>query len=354
MLSTKYHTNIDVKGVSKFMKNDVLREKIEECLKTLGARDLTKVHKFLTELMLTTDAPMKANLACPWCGSTQVIKYGLKNMRQRYRCQHESCKRTFVSSTNTVMYHSRFDKDTWMEFLKDTLEGRALDYSAERLGFSHQTAFVMRHKVLSALEDVLKLDPTTLREIVELDETYVLDNYKGAPVPEEAGRAPRKRGGKASSRGISKEQVCICTGVQRNGPAIAMTVNRATPSKDELKQVFSSCIGPGSLILTDGARGYQVLRAAVEGCSVVNVRKQQGGIYHLNTVNSFHSCIKRLNSTFRGVATKYINRYNGLFSLIYRKGEEIRDALSSCIRKASTVCYWTPISALKLRGVLNL
>ena len=77
------------------MKNDVLREKIEECLKTLGARDLTKVHKFLTELMLTTDAPMKANLACPWCGSTQVIKYGLKNMRQRYRCQHESCKPLF-------------------------------------------------------------------------------------------------------------------------------------------------------------------------------------------------------------------------------------------------------------------
>ena len=336
------------------MNNNALRERIEECLNNLGTNNLAKVHEFLTELILTTEEVMKTELTCPWCGSAQVIKYGLKNGRQRYRCQHESCKRTFVSSTNTVMYHSHFDRTTWMEFLKDTLEGRALDYSAERLGFSHQTAFNMRHKVLSALEVVLKLNPTTLTEIVELDETYVLDNYKGGPVPEESGRGPRKRGGKASSRGISTEHVCICTGVQRNGPAMAMTVNRATPSKDEIKQVFLGHIDSGSLVCTDGAKGYEVLRTAVEGCSVVKVKQKEGSFYHLNTVNAFHSCIKRLNSTFRGVATKYLNRYNGLFSLIFRKGEEIKDALSSCIRKPSTVCCWTPVLGIKLQGVLNL
>lgn len=336
------------------MNNNALREKIEECLVELGIRDLTRVHEFLTELMLTTDAPVNAGLACPWCGSTQVIKYGLKKGKQRYRCQHEGCERTFVSSTNTVMYHSHFDKDTWMEFLKDTLEARSLDYSAERLGFSHQTAFNMRHKILLALKGVLKLNPTTLTEIVELDETYVLDNYKGAPVPEEAGRGPRKRGGKASSRGISNEYVCICTGVQRNGPAMAMTVNRATPSKDEIKQVFSGHIASGTLICTDGAKGYEVLRTTVKGCSLIKARQKEGSIYHLNTVNAFHSCIKRLNSTFRGVATKYLNRYNDFFSLIFRKGGEIRDALSSCIRKPSTVCSWSPVVGLKLQGALNL
>ena len=150
------------------------------------------------------------------------------------------------------------------------------------------------------------------------------------------------------------EYVCICTGVQRNGPAMAMTVNRATPSKDEIKQVFLGHINSGSLVCTDGAKGYEVLRTAVEGCSVVKVKQKEGSFYHLNTVNAFHSCIKRLNSTFRGVATKYLNRYNGLFSLIFRKGEEIRDALSSCIRKPSTVCCWTPVLEIKLQGVLNL
>ena len=41
-----------------------------------------------------------------------------------------------------------------MEFIKDTIEGRSLDYSANRLGFSHPTAFNMRQKLLLALETI--------------------------------------------------------------------------------------------------------------------------------------------------------------------------------------------------------
>ena len=141
------------------MNNNALREKMEACFKRFGTSDLTKVHEFLTELMFSTDESTNAELDCPWCGSAHVIKYGFKNGRQRYRCQHESCKRTFIAATNTLMHHSHFDKTTWMEFLKDTLEGRALDYSAKRFGFSHQPAFNMRHKILSALEDVLQQNP---------------------------------------------------------------------------------------------------------------------------------------------------------------------------------------------------
>ena len=50
-----------------------------------------------------------------------------------------------------VMSHSRYDRATWHAFIKDTLAGCSLDESAEKLGFSHQTAFTMRHKVLTAL-----------------------------------------------------------------------------------------------------------------------------------------------------------------------------------------------------------
>ena len=43
--------------------------------------------------------------------------------------------------------------------------------------------------------------------------------------------------------------------------------------------------------------------------------------YNLNTVNGFHSFIKQRYEFFRGVASKYINRYNALFLTTYRNAE---------------------------------
>ena len=45
-----------------------------------------------------------------------------------------------------------------------------------------------------------------LTGIVELDETYFLESHKGERDPE---RKPRKRGGSASKRGISEEQIAV-------------------------------------------------------------------------------------------------------------------------------------------------
>ena len=148
----------------------------------LGPKNLDELLQHLEGLLLEGgESLMTSEVTCPWCGGFYVVKNGTKpNGRQRYLCRNETCKRTFVTSTNTVMHHSHIDHAKWKRFLMDTLEGKSLDYSAERLGFSHQTAFNMRHKILAALEKLLAEKPTTLCEIAELDETYVLDNYKGA------------------------------------------------------------------------------------------------------------------------------------------------------------------------------
>ena len=77
-----------------------------------------------------------------------------------------------------------------------------------------------------------------LSGVAELDETFVLDCYKGSQVPDSAGREARKHGAKAAKRGISNEYVAICTGIQRDGGTIAATVNRAKPSSKELDEIF--------------------------------------------------------------------------------------------------------------------
>ena len=157
-----------------------------------------------------------------------------------------------------------------------------------------------------------------------------------------------------ASQAFSDEQVCICTGVQRKGPALAVAINRAAPSKAEIEQAFAKHLESDTLVLTDGRQGYSVLESSVEGCLVVNVKKRADKVYHMNTVNNFHCFIKNRIANFRGVATKYLNRYNGLFSVTYRGTHGTIDMLSPCMTKPGTVSYWTSVADIKLRGVLVL
>ena len=56
----------------------------------------------------------------------------------------------------------------------------------------------------------------------------------------------------------------------------------------------------------------------VLGLSVWNVKKETGSFFNLNMVNNLHSFIKKRYYDYRGVATKYLNRYNLVFRAAYR------------------------------------
>ena len=271
--------------------------------------------------------------ACPYCGSAHVVKNGHKCHKQEYLCKQ--CRKTYVSTTNTLMDNSRQPQELWEEAMADTIAGDAIDFTAERLGLSHDCVFNMRHKILLGLRDVLAEAGTCLAGVSELDETFVLDSYKGSPMPSHAGRPARKHGAKAQKRGISSEYVCICTGVERKGSAMAETVNRAKPSSRELQDVFSGHISENTLVLCDGLKSYLALEGST-GCSVKDVNTEKGGgFYNLNTVNGFHSFIKCRYVFYRGVATKYLNRYNKLFSFAYKHTSEKVGQLCSQLLKVS-------------------
>ena len=221
--------------------------------------------------------------------------------------------------------HSHQSIDAWKTVIHDTLSGISIDKTADKLGLSHGCVFNMRHKVLMAMEDLDKDIPVILEEVSELDETYVLENMKGTKDCD-GRRAPRKRGEKAGKRGLSEELICICSGVQRQGPAILKTVNRSQPSKDELKEVFEGHITEETMAITDGAPAYRSLQEN-EGCKVVNAKKQDDKFYHLNNVNSLHSYFKSYYRNYRGVATKYINRYNTMIARSFRPGCNLEEMI---------------------------
>ena len=291
---------------------------------------------------------------CPYCSSHAIIRYGHKCRKQRFYCK--SCGKTFVPTTHTIMSNSHFPAGTWREVISDTVRGNAIDYTAQRIGCSHQAVFDMRHKVLMALQQLPEISDVCLGEVSEFDETFVLDCYKGKGMDGSIPRGPRRHGAKAEKRGISNEYVCICTGIQRKGDAMAATVNRAKPSAKELLTIFEGHIADGTLALCDGLRSYHAL-PGIADCIVKDCNDpgtEDTCFYNLNTVNGFHSFIKQRYVSYRGVASKYINRYNALFSSAYRNAEGIIKRLIGAVLKVTGIDYYHSNRDVREAGLLAI
>ena len=106
--------------------------------------------------------------------------------------------------------------------------------------------------------------------------------------------------------------------------------------------VFDGHIAQETLILTDGLRSYNVF-SGIPGCSVLDVNvEEKDGFLNLNTVNSLHSFIKETYKQYRGVATKYLNRYNALFSVMFRAAKGLTNSLFNIFATTgNTVCPHT-------------
>lgn len=154
-------------------------------------------------------------------------------------------------------------------------------------------------------------------------------------------------------RGISNEYVCICTGVGREGGAVAVSLNRAKPSADELKAAFKGYLDEDTLIICDGLRSYVALGAEY-GCSIKDINLETDRYFHLNNTNSFHSFIKRQYVHFRGVATKYLNRYNILFAKTYGKGKACFDEIYQTLFADNTQNSYFSNEVLKTFNLLDL
>ena len=128
---------------------------------------------------------------------------------------------------------------------------------------------------------------------------------------------------------------------------IAETVNCAKPSGKELDTIFRGHIAEDTLVLTDGLRSYHVLET-LASCTVVDINQEESrGIFNLNTVNSLHSFIKEAYNHYRRVATKYINRYNALFSIAFQCVNNLKDILFSSLCTMGKNCYWHSVGDVR-------
>ena len=157
-----------------------------------------------------------------------------------------SCRKTFNPLTGTPLA-GLHHQDRWSDQARALIAGETVAKAAERCKVAYTTAFRWRHRFLSALN----LDkPLRLSGIVEADETFILESFKGKR--RDLPRASRKRGGKAAKRGLSAEQIPVIVARDRTGATIDAVLPRldAVSITGALGQVIT---GPAELCCDGGA-----------------------------------------------------------------------------------------------------
>ena len=109
---------------------------------------------------------------CPRCDTPGAVSRGRTRGLRRYQCK--GCGRTFNAVTGTPL-SGLHHKDRQLSFGDTLATGETVQASAERCGVSVGTAFRWRHRFLKAVA----MAPEKLKEIVEADETSVLESRKG-------------------------------------------------------------------------------------------------------------------------------------------------------------------------------
>ena len=255
---------------------------------------------------------------CPHCGTPGAVANGKARGMQRYLCR--TCKRTFGALTGTRL-SGLHRKEVWLTFGECLADGDTVKASAERCGVAVSTAFRWRHRFL----EVIKSSAGTLRGIVEADETFVLASRKGDWTWKRAkegqsaqpDREARKRGGKATKRGLSDEQVPILVAADRSGATVSTVLPAVTA--DAIHAVLAPVLDKDALLVTDGCTSYPPCAAAL-GVSHEVLNQSAGertrGELHIQTVNNRHSRLENFLRIRRGIATRYLDSYLRWFHLI--------------------------------------
>jgi len=245
------------------------------------------------------------SVGCPHCEGRDVVRWGRASALPRYRCK--TCRRTFNALTKTPLAHLRL-KDKWPIQAKAMIEGVSTAKAAKQCGVHYTTAFRWRHRFLEALASD---KPQTLSGIVEGDETFILESFKGkrSAMPRKA----RKRGGKPAKCGISTEQIPVLVARDRHGAttdAVLPKLNRLSITA-ALNGIVTSanefcCDGGTAIVAFARKAGIPTHILPMPGKPKPNAPD-----FHINNVNAYHGRLKEWLRRFHGVATKNLPNYLG-------------------------------------------
>ncbi len=159
--------------------------------------------------------------------------------------------------------------------------------------------------------------------VVESGETFLPLFFKGNLKKSKTGfvlpRKAHKRGSDIHTRGLSKEQVCISSGVNRNGLSVAKVGNLVMVKLNAVKRILNNHIEKDLILCTDGSNVYKKFSDGIgvkEHIRLVKGRGKVRGEYSIARINSYHSNLKGWLGRFKGISTKHTNNYHVWFNQV--------------------------------------
>ena len=252
-------------------------------------------------------------LKCPHCRVLHLQRWGTANGLQRYRCCN--CGKTFNGLTGTPLARLNH-KASWLDYMATMIDGHSIRKAAVECNVHRTTSFRWRHRFLTLPRE---LKDGLLNGIVEADETYFLESFKGS---RHLSRAPRKRGGKAKKRGLSAEQIPVLIVRDRYGATTDSVLENVT--EKTVGAVLTPVLASDALLCTDGARVYRALaeHEGIEHRALMTSQRERvkDRVFHIQNVNAYDSRLKAWMARFKGVATCYLPNYLGWRRLLEKHG----------------------------------
>lgn len=265
---------------------------------------------------LVEDRAKKVQRSCPKCGESRVFRSGMAGPRQRWQCS--SCGTRFSGLAGTGLHRLRL-ADKWLAYAKELAQGTSVRKAAAKVGIHRNTAFRWRHRFLAGPRTQ---QARNLSGIVEADETYFLESFKGRKIG--MPRPARKRGGRASKPGLSKEQIPVLIVQARTGKTCSKVISDTT--SPTMLAAMRPVLSAEAILCTDGNPTYESVAA---DCGVplraVNISagiRVVDEVFHVQTVNSACSRLKTWIRRFNGVATRYLDNYLGWKRMLERPGSD--------------------------------
>ncbi len=288
----------------------------------------------------------RRSVSCPHCGSKKLRGNGKLKQVQRYVCN--GCGKNFSETTGKVWYNLK-KKDRLKTYLYCLLSGYSIRKSAKETGIAIQTSFDWRHKLLTSFSSIWV---EGFEGICESDEMFFLYSEKGN---RKLHRKPRQRGGKATKRGISDEQVAVITTCDRSGNKDMKVAAMGRISKKDIDRVLQGKLSKVDTLCSDSHRSYTAFakseKVEHKKFNASKGQRVKDKVYHVQNVNNMDMRLRKWMEQFNGVASKYLQNYLNWFLVLEKiKNSTTRLQNMATIAFTSSTVWWE----FKEQGVMNM
>lgn len=264
-------------------------------------------HEFLANQIWEGGKPV-----CPFCDSVKVYttkgrstKPSKKDIPE-YRCASKECGKKFSVTKGTIFESTKVPLRTWFAaiyLITTHKKGISSHQLATDLQVTQKTAWFLLHRVREMYKDSA---PELLRNVVEIDETFIGGKYKNK-------HADKKKPGAQGSI----DKTVVWGAVQRHGKVKAVVIPDRT--NRTLLSTMVDTVKKDSIMVSDEYYHPTMLSPLYKHVVVQHqIAEYVRGAFHTNTIEGFWSILKRgIYGIYHQVSPKHLQRYCNEFTYRY-------------------------------------